>query len=354
MPSDVTVECSAVPTVPTIEASDNCDTDVTVTFTSNTTPGSCTDEYTITRTWVATDNCGNAITHTQTITVEDNTVPTWDQAMPADVTAECSAIPAVASPIEASDNCDTDVTVTFTSNTTPGSCTDEYTITRTWVATDNCGNAITHTQTITVEDNTVPTWDQAMPADVTVECSAIPAVASPIEASDNCDTDVTVTFTSNTTPGSCTDEYTITRTWVATDNCGNAITHTQTITVEDNTAPTWDQTMPADVTVECDAIPGVASPIEASDNCDTDVTVTFTSNTTPGSCTDEYTITRTWVATDNCGNAITHTQTITVEDIIQYQHGIRLCQLMLQLNVALYRLLRVLLRRVTIVIQMLL
>ena len=42
----------------------------------------------------------------------------------------------------------------------------------------------------------------------------------------------------------------ITRTWTATDNCGNASTCIQTITVEDVTAPVI--TCPVDVTVNCE------------------------------------------------------------------------------------------------------
>jgi hypothetical protein len=33
------------------------------------------------------------------------------------------------------------------------------------------------------------------------------------------------------------DTYTLTRTWVAEDNCGNRTSYTQIVTVEDNTAP---------------------------------------------------------------------------------------------------------------------
>ena len=51
--------------------------------------------------------------------------------------------------------------------------------------------------------------------------------------------------------GGCEDEYTLTRTWTAEDNCGNTSSCSQVITVEDNTAPVI--TCPVDETVECDA-----------------------------------------------------------------------------------------------------
>jgi large repetitive protein len=315
MPANITVECSAVPAPPTpITASDNCDNEVAVSYAQVRTDGNCLDNYTLTRTWVATDNCGNALTHTQIITVRDTTNPTWDQPMPANITVECSAVPAPASPITASDNCDNEVAVSYAQVRTDGNCLDNYTLTRTWVATDNCGNALTHTQIITVRDTTNPTWDQPMPANITVECSAVPAPASPITASDNCDNEVAVSYAQVRTDGNCLDNYTLTRTWVATDNCGNALTHTQIITVRDTTNPTWDQPMPANITVECSAVPAPPTPITASDNCDNEVAVSYAQVRTDGNCLDNYTLTRTWVATDNCGNALTHTQIITVRD----------------------------------------
>uniref|UniRef100_UPI000A7663A0 hypothetical protein n=1 Tax=Mangrovimonas sp. ST2L15 TaxID=1645916 RepID=UPI000A7663A0 len=62
-----------------------------------------------------------------------------------------------------------------------------------------------------------------------------------------------------------------------TDNDGNTTTQTQTITVEDNTPPVLVG-VPADVTVECDAIPAPVV-VTATDNCDTTLTVSYSETT---------------------------------------------------------------------------
>ncbi|MBK7342557.1 MAG: hypothetical protein IPJ06_05280 [Saprospiraceae bacterium] len=272
------------------------------------TDGNCPDSYTLTRTWIAIDNCGNATTHVQKVTVEDTTPPVFDNK-PADITVECDAVP-VAEVVTATDNCDLDVDVTYNEIKTDGNCPDSYTLTRTWIAIDNCGNATTHVQKVTVEDTTPPVFDNK-PADITVECDAVPQPLV-VTAHDNCDLDVDVTYNEVKTDGSCPDYYTLTRTWIAIDNCGNAATHVQKVTVEDTTPPVFDN-KPADITVECDAVPA-AEVVTATDNCDLDVDVTYNEVKTDGSCPDYYTLTRTWIALDNCGNATTHVQKVTVED----------------------------------------
>ncbi|MBK7030669.1 MAG: hypothetical protein IPH45_16320 [Bacteroidales bacterium] len=318
VPEDITVECSAIPALGTavVTATDNCDTEVTITFEGETqTPGACPDAYTLTRTWKAVDNCGNEATASQIITVQDVTDPVL--MVPEDITVECSAIPALGTAVvTATDNCDTEVTITFEGETqTPGACPDAYTLTRTWKAVDNCGNEATASQIITVQDVTDPVL--TVPEDITVECSAIPALGTEIvTATDNCDTEVTITFEGETqTPGACPDAYTITRTWKAVDNCGNEAIASQIITVQDVTDPVL--TVPEDITVECSSIPALGTEIvTATDNCDTEVTITFEGETqTPGACPDAYTITRTWKAVDNCGNEATASQIITVQDV---------------------------------------
>ena len=49
---------------------------------------------------------------------------------------------------------------------------------------------------------------------------------------------------------------TITRTWTVSDCAGNSTSHVQVVTVEDNTAPTFVETLPdTTITVECDNVP---------------------------------------------------------------------------------------------------
>ena len=77
VPSNTTLNCQdAVPTGLNVTAIDNCSPNVTVTIADVQVNGSCAANYVITRTWTATDLCGNITTASRTITVQDITVPT--------------------------------------------------------------------------------------------------------------------------------------------------------------------------------------------------------------------------------------------------------------------------------------
>ena len=70
---------------------------------------------------------------------------------------------------------------------------------------------------------------------------------------------------SETIAGDCAGSYTIVRTFTATDDAGNSTSATQTITVEDTTAPEFTS-VPADYTAECsDEL--ILDDASASDNC---------------------------------------------------------------------------------------
>jgi len=108
------------------------------------------------------------------------------------------------------------------------SCASNYTITRTWTATDGCGQSTVYTQQITVEDNEGPAIT-GVPADVTVTPSTIPALPV-ITVDDNCDASPIIAYSVDSIPTGC--QYVIQRIWEAEDNCSNISRDTQNITVD--------------------------------------------------------------------------------------------------------------------------
>ncbi len=325
-PAAITVSCAAAVPAVNVAAvtgvSDNCGGTVTVTFIGDVISAqTCANRFTITRTYRATDVCGNFAECTQIITVNDVTPPTL--TCPAAVTVSCaSAVPAVniAAVTGVSDNCGGAVTVTFIGDVISAqTCANRFTITRTYRATDVCGNFAECTQIITVNDITPPVM--TCPAAVTVSCAAaVPAVniAAVTGVSDNCAGVVTITHIGDVISGqTCANRFTVTRTYRATDVCGNFAECTQIITVNDITPPVM--TCPAAVTVSCAAaVPAVniASVTGVSDNCAGVVTITHIGDVISGqTCANRFTVTRTYRATDVCGNFAECTQIITVNDI---------------------------------------
>jgi hypothetical protein len=188
-----------------------------------------------------------------------------------------------------------------------------YVIIRTYKATDFCGNEAFCEQIITVDDNTAP--QVTCPQGITVECLSLVPQPNPalVTATDNCDPNPVVVFVSDVQSGiGC--PLIVTRTYKATDFCGNEAFCEQIITVDDNTAP--QVTCPPGITVEC--LTQVPQPnpalVVATDNCDPNPVVVFVSDVSNGQTCPEI-ITRTYKATDYCGNEGFCTQIITVHDI---------------------------------------
>ena len=301
VPDDQTIECGENPDFddnpPTAE--DNCDDDLDVTYVDTESNVGC--DFTYTRTWTFTDDCGNFATATQNFYFTDNTLPEFT-FVPDDQTISCADSVAFGDAI-AMDDC-TDILLTFADMTGSGTCLSS---TRVWTATDGCGNTATASQTITTVDEIAPTFT-FIPDDETISCGdsvlfGIPTVM------DNCAADVALTFEQQITgSGSCITSYV--RTWTATDACGLTVTASQTIMAVDDIAPTFTF-VPADETIDCGETAVFGTP-EVSDNC-SDVVLTFAEETTgSGSCITSYV--GTWTATDGCGLSSTATQTISVSD----------------------------------------
>ncbi len=174
---------------------------------------------------------------------------------------------------------------------------------------DTVLNSVACTQDITVRDTTDPVFVEALPIDFTMECGTELPIAETLTATDNCST-ATVAYNEEILTSGCTGSYTVLRTWEATDACGNEAVHVQMITVADTTAPTFVEALPQDGFADCDAIPE-ATVLTATDLCGT-VTVDFSETEVPGNCSSEYSVVRTWTATDDCGNETSHTQTLQV------------------------------------------
>ena len=304
VPASYTANCAtfSYPNLPTnVIATDNCQVPPTVNVSEQTIPGSCPGNYQIRRTWTATDACGNTATATQVITVVDTTPPVF-VSTPQDLTANCNNIPP-APMLQATDACSAPVNITLSTANQTGGCPI---IVRTWVATDACGNSVTAVQRITVVD-TQPPVINGVPPGGPVSCNNIPPVPTPT-ATDNCDDNVEISMNESMIGNGC--QYTLIRTFIAQDDCGNSSIVSQSFVVTDNVPPVFVNPVPS-VTLNCTQLQGYVGPT-ATDGCSQQVTRSFTDVVQGSGC--NYTILRTFVATDACGNAASFTQTIQVID----------------------------------------
>jgi len=295
------------------DEADNCTVTPTVAHTGDVSDGNTCPEV-ITRTYTITDDCGNNTDLTQTITINDDILPTG--TAPADLAVQCLGdIPVVdiTSITDEADNCTVNPTVTHTSDISDGNTCPEV-ITRTYNIADDCGNNIDVIQTFTINDDILPTG--TAPADAAVQCIGdVPVVdiTAITDEADNCTVNPTVTHVSDVSDGNTCPEV-ITRTYNIADDCGNNIDVVQTITINDDILPTASN--PTDLTVEClNDVPAtdIALVTDEADNCTVNPTVAFVSESSDGNACDGEIVTRIYSVTDDCGNSIDVTHTITID-----------------------------------------
>ncbi|MEB3233647.1 MAG: hypothetical protein VKJ64_21745, partial [Leptolyngbyaceae bacterium] len=175
--------------------------------------------------------------------------------------------------------------------------------------TDTSGNRSTSTAQVLVKEETPPV---VQTQNVTVQLGADGTGSIVAADIDNGTYDpgfdtgagsgiATLTLDRNSFSGSDLASSPITVTLTATDNSNNVATGTAQVTVVDLLAPVLSAT-PANTTAEADLIP-TAPTITAADNVDGAVTVNFTEVITGDndSTPYEYTLSRTWTASDNQG-----------------------------------------------------
>jgi len=316
MPPDLTLACYAdVPPLMDLTATDNCTPDASVSAMETDDSEMC-DGGTIVREWEFEDDCGNTVSHTQTIIIEPIPEPDYISP-PGDEVIDCTdpVPPAV----------DLDY-----SNNGSGACLIEGTITPSvtgsfdpcgsmisyeWDYTDMCGNNINHVQSIEIIPAD-PVDFISPPADVVLDCEETIPPAIDLDytngSSGACLYEGSVSPTVNGSFDPCGSE--ITYTWEYTDPCGNQIEHEQLIDIRPADEAIY-LNPPSDITLDCDdytsftamdlmysngssgscLIEGSSSPVvdEDLDGCGGSVEISYS-------------------YTDDCGREIEHIFTITV------------------------------------------
>jgi hypothetical protein len=302
-PANLTLACGdELPPVELPQVSDACSEPAEVTYVEFTEAGTCAGSYTLTRTFTATDACGNTSTYVQTISFVDDTAPVFNEF---DTVVELSCENASGALVSATDNCG-DVAVTFTDSFIDGAC---GTRTRTYTATDACGNTTQVQQTLIVTDAVAPVF-VSFPQSAAVACDeVIPVDEVTIEFIENC-SEVTVQWEEDVVAGDCPNSYTSIRTCTLTDECGNTTTASYTLNVSDTEGPQI-LGVPADLILDCGtAIPN--ADVFVVDNCTALPVFTLSETMETIGCT--MILTRRWTAEDECGNVTQEVQIITYID----------------------------------------
>jgi gliding motility-associated-like protein len=332
IPVDTTVECGEIPNdEPSV--SDDCDDDVAVVYSEQRIEKDCPGNFTLIRTWTASDHCGYTAVASQTIEVQDTRGPEITFIHPlltGLANGDTLKMPCEATEIFGLD----DAIITDACDPSPEGIFIDSLIFEDdckkllyceWRAEDFCGNVTSFIFYMLVGDFIPPTISN-VPADISITCqNTIPPSPTP-NVEDDCDLGPKINLTETIDPGPCPHSYTLIRTWIAHDFCGNTSSATQRITVVDNQAPVISPIHPilagqpngAIVVVECGQEPVLtASSVSATDNCDPNPPVTLATEVTASDClTSGYfrEVRYRWTAMDACGNQHISTVFIRVQD----------------------------------------
>ena len=330
VPADTSAECSGIFPPALVTAIDVCSgLSLSVVFSSVIASDSCNGIYLMTRTWTATNACGNSSSASQVITFASLNGPVIT-GIPADTTADCLNIP-IPAPVTASDYCsNVPIPVFLTTSTTPGSCPGNYILIRIWTATDVCGNTSTGEQQITVTDITAPVLT-CPPAQTLCEVVSHNYTIPPLVATDDCTADslLTITFQisgATTRSGTGKDASgmfnvgTSTITWTVSDGCGNTSTCSTTVSM-DKTVPTiicqplnFDGCDASSLAPYANLVAFIAGGGFVSDNFQIDSSSFQLINQTTNGGNCPVIVTRTYQIADICGNTSTCNQIISVLD----------------------------------------
>ena len=307
-----------------------------VTYTDVTvSSGLCSGGLVVQRTWTASAD-GLSATCVQTISLVDNTPPVIS-GVPASLTINCNdPIPPLATGVTATDACcGTDSQVDcfkIEGSQLVNGCSNGICYTFTY---DNNGEPVSITitsgvvVTLTIKGGTLDTTYTGTFINLTAPINSntgIPFAISNVvicvyenpNGGPTCNANLSLNVNEYSIPGTCPNEFTLVRTWIATDACGNTDSVSQNISVVDDLAP---NAVCNDIVVDLDANGNAsitASQIEggSTDNCSAPSGLSYSLDRNTFSCADVGAASVTLSVTDECGNTGTCTANVTVNDNI--------------------------------------
>jgi len=295
-----------------IEGAVNCGTitlsNETVASASVTTSSSCGCAFSVV--YIILKNGEEISRCVKLVTVTDGQAPAFTSTPTgSDLGCNPTGLPAPVNP-SATDNCGTPTVTSSNGSINSNVCSRSQT--RTYTATDACGNTATTSQTFTwTADVTGPVFTSC-PAGSDLGCNptSIPD-AGVATATDACGTPSITSSLGAEVGSSCSRSRT--RTYTARDACGNSSTCQQVFTYTVDITPPVFTSCPESIVVECGSPTSSATigSATATDACGS-VTTTASDVTTQVAC--QTVITRTWRARDGCGNTAACVQRILVID----------------------------------------
>jgi hypothetical protein len=194
-----------------------------------------------------------------------------------------------------------------------------------WVATDECLLQSEYTFYMAIVDNEPPQFSPIPNPQVFANCQNIPPVPV-LTVTDNCSS-VQSTFSETLQRPSCSG-LRLVRIWSATDACGNTTTVSQVVNLIDNTPPVFSFTDPAlrnvengaQILADCETASRLVvdgSYAIATDDCDPEPEIIKTVQVIGNleECNIDVVDYRiTWTATDLCGNVSVFSITVNIFD----------------------------------------
>ena len=301
---DKTVQCGSGWVFDPPTATDICcGTNITYTFTTNiiTTPLICQTIWE--GVWTATDCCGNSSVCTQAVTEIDTIPPVV--ACASNKTVQCGTSWTFDPPTGSDACCGTNLTFSLLTPVLLSSTPCQKVWAGPWQVGDCCNNYVICTQIVTEVDTVAPVLSCI---NKTVQCGTAWSFDQP-GAIDCCPNLTYLLLSSNLVSGStCSSVWA--GGWQVTDCCSNSSVCTQLVSIVDTTPPTI--TCPPNVTVPQGTPWNFGQPTATDVCCGTNLTITTLSTVTNPLCPPV--VTRTWQATDCCGNnSAPCSQTVTVQ-----------------------------------------